>query len=105
MKGGDEVMGNWLEVVQGILALMPVIQMVVELIERLFKGSTGAEKKAIAFDSLIRILPAIAPLKVVPSDVLAFTIDAVVWQKNGSGEFKHADPAKTDLDWLQTFGA
>ena len=98
-------MADWLEIVQGILALMPVIQMVIELIERLFSKSTGAEKKVIAFDSLTRILPAIAPLKVVPSDVLSFAIDAAVWQKNSSGEFRHSDPGKSDLDWLQMFGA
>lgn len=98
-------MSSFLEIVQGILALMPVIEMIVSLIERLFSKSTGVEKKAIAVDSLVRILPAIAPLKGVPVDALESIIDVVVWQKNTSGEFKHSNPTKTDLDWLQMFGA
>lgn len=98
-------MSSFLEIVQGILALMPVIEMIVSLIERLFSKSTGVEKKAIAVDSLVRILPVIAPLKEVPIDVLGFVVDVVVWRKNIAGEFKHCDPAKTELDWLQMFGA
>ena len=98
-------MANWLEIVQGILSLMPVIEMVISLIERLFGSTGGAEKKTMALNMVNSILPAMVPGKTIPDEALGLAIDAAVWAKNTAGVFKHADPGKTDLDAIQMFGA
>jgi Flp pilus assembly protein protease CpaA len=98
-------MANWLEIVQGILSLMPLIEMVISLIERLFGSMGGSDKKVMAVDAVKSMLPSIVPGKTIPNEVLGLAVDAAVWAKNIGGEFKHADPLTLDMEIVQMFGA
>ena len=98
-------MAKWLEIVQGILSLMPLIEMVISLIERLFGSMGGSDKKVMAVDAVKSMLPSIVPGKTIPDEALGLAVDAAVWAKNMAGEFKHADSAKTDMEVVQMFGA
>ncbi len=82
---------NILQYLQLIPVLLPLIDQVVGLIEKIFaifnpSGGQGAIKKALAMQ-MLEMVPGAALL---PTDVLSGLVDGVVGVKNAGGEFKHS---------------
>ena len=79
-------LGDW---AQFLLAIVPVINLIVALIEQLFASSTGGVKKAMAMEVARSYLP-VGPGNVpVPDEVLSRAIDSQVELYNISGAFNH----------------
>ena len=62
-----------------------IVEMVLKLIEQMYQGYTGAEKKAIAMAALTPIIP------IGARGVASAAIDAQVTAFNESGVFVHAN--------------
>ena len=80
-------LGDW---AQFLLAMLPLINLIVALIEKLFPSSTGVEKKAMAMDVAKSLVPSISRDALVSVDVLSTAIDNQVALFNAAGAFAHA---------------
>ncbi len=72
-----------------LLGMMPLINILVALIEKLFVGATGAEKKAAAMDFISAVAPSVSAPSEVVTGVLSAAIDGHVAVLNAAGVFAH----------------
>jgi len=93
------------QIIALITLLFPLIEKVIEMVERIFKKSASAEKKAIAVKTLRATLPVHPATEVLTDEVLGKMVDYQVYLKNISKKFKHTNPNKTDLEPPSIFGA
>lgn len=84
-------LGDWAKF---LLAILPLINMMVGLIERLFPSLPGAEKKAMAMDVAKFIIPASSGPLLLSDDVLSTVIDNQVAFLNSAGVFNHGGLTK-----------
>lgn len=78
-------MSSWnpVDIVNLVVALIPLVTALVQMVEAIFKSSTGAEKKAMAMKILDPLVPDIA------KPLISGIIDAKVAQLNADGIFNH----------------
>jgi len=92
--------GDWISL---ITALGPLIMELIKMIERLFTGAAGSEKKAIAMAYAREAIPKVDGAPAIPDTQLSAMIDNGVNFLNRAKVFTHKCPGKVDLPFESLF--
>ena len=96
---------DWTALFNLIVGLMPLIQQIVEWIEKTIGAGQGPKKKQIVFDQILSMIPLEMAKSNRVRNAISTQIDNTVTSLNKAGFFKHTILAKVDPDQMNLFGA